>query len=62
MPGCENDFFVWLQALNCQHVQVYAMSEGSIAFPKEPVLRIEGPLGITQLLETTLLNLVSTAI
>ena len=36
MPGCETDFFVWLRALNCQHVKVYSPREGSIVFPKEP--------------------------
>lgn len=38
---------------------VHAMPEGSIVFPHEPVLRIQGPLIQTQILETVLLNIIN---
>jgi nicotinate phosphoribosyltransferase len=59
MPTAEPEFFAWLSELDCSTIKVYAIDEGSAVFPREPLLRIEGPLGITQLLETTLLNLIN---
>jgi nicotinate phosphoribosyltransferase len=59
MPMCDSAFFDWLKDLDCSKVKVYAMAEGSVVFPREPLLRVEGPLGITQLLETTMLNLIN---
>eukprot|EP01032_Pedospumella_encystans_P016577 gene16577-18907_t len=59
MPHCEAAFFDWLRALDCSDVKLYAMESGSVVFPREPLLRVEGPLAIVQLLETTLLNLIN---
>ncbi len=62
LPGAkEPAFFDWLLSLDCSTVKLYAIPEGSVVFPKQPLLRVEGPLAITQLLETTLLNLVNYA-
>ncbi len=39
-------------------LDIEAMAEGTVAFPHEPLMRIEGPLLQAQLVETTLINLV----
>jgi len=39
--------------------QIYAAKEGEIVFPNEPVVRLEGNLIETQLLETILLNMLN---
>lgn len=57
----EEEFYAYLTKLDTTDVVVYALDEGTVAFPKVPLLRIEGPLLIVQLLETTLLNLVNYA-
>ena len=59
MPGCEKGFFDWLGATDCSGVKIFAPPEGTVVFPRIPLLRVEGPLAVAQLLETGLLNLVN---
>lgn len=59
MPSCEEEFFEYLSTVDCSDIKIYAMKEGTVCFPKEPLMRVEGPLAVCQLLETTLLNLVN---
>ncbi|CAI0553677.1 unnamed protein product [Linum tenue] len=59
--SCEDGFFDYLRELDCSEVEAYAIPEGSVVFPKVPLMRIEGPVAVVQLLETPLLNLVNFA-
>lgn len=61
LPDAEPEFFTYLQGLTCAPLKVFALKEGSVTFPRIPVLRLEGPLGLCQLLETPLLNLLNYA-
>jgi nicotinate phosphoribosyltransferase len=61
MPGCEPAFFEWLASIDCSRVRIHAIREGTVVFPRIPLLIVEGPLAICQLLETTLLTLVNYA-
>nr|POF07311.1 nicotinate phosphoribosyltransferase 1 [Quercus suber] len=60
-PSCEDGFFDYLREIDCSDVEVYAVSEGSVVFPKVPLLRVEGPVAVVQLLETPFLNLINYA-
>ncbi|MDP3727796.1 MAG: nicotinate phosphoribosyltransferase [bacterium] len=51
----EQEFYDWLAGVNAAAIRVYAAFEGSAVFPRVPILRVEGPLAICQLLETNLL-------
>lgn len=57
MPTAEAAFWEYLRGLDCSEVKIYGVAEGTVVFPRIPLLRVEGPLGVCQLLETTLLNL-----
>uniref|UniRef100_A0A336KBU1 Nicotinate phosphoribosyltransferase n=1 Tax=Culicoides sonorensis TaxID=179676 RepID=A0A336KBU1_CULSO len=59
--GVEDEFFEYLRNLTADEVTLYACDEGTVVFPKVPLLKIEGPLIVVQLLETTLLTLVNYA-
>ena len=54
----EQAFLDYLLALRL-NVTVQAMVEGTVVFPHEPLLRIQGPIIQCQLLETALLNIVN---
>ncbi|KAK8321131.1 hypothetical protein V6Z12_A12G082400 [Gossypium hirsutum] len=62
LPGsCEEGFLNYLREIDCSDVEVYAISEGTVVFPKVPLLRLEGPVAVVQLLETPVLNFVNFA-
>jgi hypothetical protein len=60
-PSWDEGFWNYLSKLDCSAVKIFAVDEGSIAIPRIPLIRVEGPLGICQLLETTMLVLVNYA-
>lgn len=57
----ENEFFQYLGNLTAKDVTMHAIDEGTVAFPRVPIIKVEGPLIVVQLLETTLLTLVNYA-
>jgi len=50
------DFVAWLAHLRFEG-DVYAMPEGEIFFPDEPVLRVVAPLPVAQFVESRLINI-----
>ncbi|KAL0268473.1 UNVERIFIED_CONTAM: hypothetical protein PYX00_010402 [Menopon gallinae] len=60
-PTIEPEFYSFLGTLTAAPITVHAIDEGSVVFPRVPLLTLEGPLIIVQLLETTLLTLVNYA-
>jgi nicotinate phosphoribosyltransferase len=61
LPTVDSGFFDFLANLTADEIVLNAIEEGSVVFPRVPLLRVEGPLIVAQLLETTLLTLVNYA-
>jgi nicotinate phosphoribosyltransferase len=57
-PLFERGFLEYLAAMRFQ-CTVDAMPEGTLAFPHEPIVRVEGPIVQAQLVETALLTIVN---
>ncbi|CAI9758813.1 unnamed protein product [Fraxinus pennsylvanica] len=60
-PSCEDGFYDYLRGMDCSNVEIHSISEGYVVFPKVPLMRVEGPIAVVQLLETPLLNLINYA-
>ena len=55
----DSGFWEWLAGVDCSTVKVHACAEGTIVFPRIPLLLLEGPQALLLLLETPLLNAVN---
>src|SRR4030067_860209 len=53
MPQCEKDFFDWLKSVDCSKMKIYALKEGTISYPRVPLIRVQGPIAVAQLLATS---------
>ncbi|EDQ89406.1 uncharacterized protein MONBRDRAFT_32471 [Monosiga brevicollis MX1] len=60
-PSVDPAFFDYLLSVTANDVVIHAIPEGTVVFPRVPLMRVEGPLPIVQLLETTFLNLINYA-
>jgi nicotinate phosphoribosyltransferase len=56
LPGVSDEFIDYLRHVDTTKLKIVGPREGSIVFPREPLLRVEGPIAYCQLIETPLLN------
>lgn len=59
LRDCDPAFFDWLLQLDTSQVKIRSVRDGTVVFPRVPLIIVEAPLAIGQLLETTLLTLVN---
>jgi nicotinate phosphoribosyltransferase len=59
LPDAPPAFIDYLRAIDMGRVRITAFREGTIVFPREPLVRVEGPIAYCQLLETPLLNAIN---
>lgn len=55
------EFEAYLKSIRGFKGNVFAMREGTVFYPNEPVMRLEGPLGLVQFVETALLSIINHA-
>ncbi|XP_054607995.2 nicotinate phosphoribosyltransferase isoform X2 [Nothobranchius furzeri] len=60
-PNTDPAYFHFLRGLDCSAVTLRSVAEGTVVFAREPLMEVEGPLAVVQLLETSLLCLVNYA-
>lgn len=61
LPNAPQEYFDWLATVDTSKVKVFGIKDGRLVFPREPLVRLEGPLPILQLMETPILNLINFA-
>jgi nicotinate phosphoribosyltransferase len=54
----DEDFFDYLRNMRFEG-DIYAVPEGTLVFPFEPIIRVEAPIMQAQLIETALLNIIN---
>lgn len=57
----EDGFFKWLEHLDTKALKVHGLQTGTVVFADEPLLRLEGPFALLQLVETPILNFINFA-
>lgn len=57
-PLFAGEFLAYLKALSLS-CDMFAIPEGSVVFPHEPLIRVQGPILQCQLLESALLNIIN---
>ncbi len=54
----DEDFFAYLRDFRFTG-EIYAMPEGTVVFPYEPLIRVRAPIAQAQLIETAMLNIIN---